>query len=597
MSGSAPARTNSRTPHDLSERYEVVKKLGRGGMGEVFLAWKLGMDGEQLKLVVLKRVLPHLADEEKATDQFMAEMAVAATLEHRNIVRVADWGQFHGSNCFEMELIQGMSVDDLLKHHSPEPESKAAGTLPPVDVAWIAMQACQGLAYAHTQRTDGRSGIVHRDISPDNLMVDVDGEVKIADWGVAKPLTADGKATSTMHAIGKASYMPPEQWAGTALDGRADLYALGISLVVMLSGRQAFPTREDEGLVSFIQRVVSGARPTARELIPDAPPAMQEIVERMIAKSPDDRPPSAESLIEPFAQIARDLGGDLYRVQKAFAERVRKHHPKGKLTEPVLQPPQMTGANTPVKSEKRLIATHRDPMPPPSHEPPLETPPANTSNAGSTSTPRTARLAATPTPEQAAIDPHAVQPPSPAQPSAPSRGPLLFALAAAMLFLTALVAGTAAFFLSDFGEHADDGHATAADTLPPEPSSAEPVDTPSDPVPTAPRSTPPLPTTDPLDDPPQATPPAEPAPVAPTADDAPAPIPGRLTVVAIPAGPIMLDNRRIAGRNQTRVTVDVPAGRHTVVAGTGSERTRCTVAIRPGNHHNLEIDELERRCR
>ena len=101
---------------DLDDDYEILKKLGAGGMGEVFLANKLGLDGQPLKTVVIKRILPHLADTPDRVQRFLDEMTVAARLEHRNVVRVSDWGQLMGSYFIEMELVRGMSVDELLRH-------------------------------------------------------------------------------------------------------------------------------------------------------------------------------------------------------------------------------------------------------------------------------------------------------------------------------------------------------------------------------------------------------------------------------------------------------------------------------------------------
>lgn len=449
-----PAATPSRSPHDLSARYELVKRLGRGGMGEVFLAWKL-LDGRQHKLVVLKRVLPHLADEAKATEQFMAEMAVAATLEHRCVVRVADWGQFQGSNCFEMELIDGMSVDDLLKVRAPDPDGEKLAPLPAVDVAWIGMQSCLGLAYAHNHVTDGQAGLIHRDISPDNLMLNTEGEVKIADWGIAKPITtSDGMATGTHHAVGKARYMSPEQWIGKPVDGRTDLYALGITLVVMLSGKQMFPTRDDEPIFNYIQRVIAGQRPSVLEIAPGAPPALVDVLERMLAVNRDDRPCSAEDLVDVFSAITRELGGDLHSVQKAFAACIRRYRPKGKPTEPTLEPPKFeTGT---AQSEKRLIETQREPAP--SAAGPM--PPAQ---------PPTEHLPAPPTTTL----------PSPAgEPPASALRPLLLAgLAMSSLALFALLAGVAGFLVIG---STDDDQADAETQTPPVASQMTPPVAPND---------------------------------------------------------------------------------------------------------------------
>lgn len=365
---------------DLDDDYEILKKLGAGGMGEVFLANKLGLDGQPLKTVVIKRILPHLADTPDRVQRFLDEMTVAARLEHRNVVRVSDWGQLMGSYFIEMELVRGMSVDELLRHRATEGK---LGTLPPVDVAWIGMQVCRGLDYAHTLEHGDTTGVLHRDISTDNVMVDVDGEVRIADWGIAKALRGvDRVASETDHAHGKSYYMPPEQWRGEELDARADLYALGITLVVALAGRQVYEAGPNDTVPSLMLRVFNAERPPVAELAPHAPPALLEILERMIATDRAERPRTAAELVEPFKELANELGGDLHRAQHGLGERVRENYAMGAPTErsmPAMARPDAAESADPVspatqregdaghsRSHKRLVSqvATRDERPP-----------------------------------------------------------------------------------------------------------------------------------------------------------------------------------------------------------------------------------------
>lgn len=363
----SPARERVR---DLDDDYEILKKLGAGGMGEVFLANKLGLDGQPLKTVVIKRILPHLADTPDRVQRFLDEMTVAARLEHRNVVRVSDWGQLMGSYFIEMELVRGMSVDELLRHRATEGK---LGPLPPVDVAWIGMQVCRGLDYAHTLEHGDTMGVLHRDISTDNIMVDVDGEVRIADWGIAKALRGvDRVASETDHAHGKSYYMPPEQWRGEELDARADLYALGITLVVALAGRQVYEAGANDTVPSLMLRVFNAERPSVAELAPHAPAAMLEILERMIATDRAQRPRTAAELVEPFKEVAKQLGGDLHRAQHGLGERVRENYAMGAPTErsmPAMARPDAAESADPVspvtqreddvgfsRSHKRLVS-------------------------------------------------------------------------------------------------------------------------------------------------------------------------------------------------------------------------------------------------
>lgn len=327
------------------ERYLLLKKLGQGGMGQVWLAEKLGPGAKPLRTVVLKTVIPHGAEAEVARrkQMFLREMAVAAQLEHRNIVRVTDWGTdlFGCDHYFEMERVKGISLLALLAARGvPLDERRKWGALPAQDVAWIGMQAAAGLHYAHTfARTgedDTQGGVAHRDISPDNLMGDIDGEVKIADWGITKALDVEGEASKTHSFAGKVRYMAPEQLRGET-DVRADIYSLGVTLTVLLAGRHVFtaPPHANEHFYAVL--VAHGRRPSVAELAPDAPPALQALLERMMQVDRDARPRTAAELVDALEAIALQLGGRLSAVQRAFAQRVRQHYSEGKRTVPEMK--------------------------------------------------------------------------------------------------------------------------------------------------------------------------------------------------------------------------------------------------------------------
>ena len=215
-------------------------------MAEVFLAHKEGPGGARIECAV-KRILPSHADTPERIAFFLQEMKLAATLQHRNIVRVHDLGDVDGVYFLELELVRGMDLKTLCDRlreratkHPPRYPGQERGVLPPLVVASVGMQTCEGLQYAHTCRDheSDMSGVLHRDISNDNLMVTLDGEVKINDWGISKGLKGDKDILSkTNHAYGKLLYAPPEQLGGREIDARADLYALGISLFKLLARR------------------------------------------------------------------------------------------------------------------------------------------------------------------------------------------------------------------------------------------------------------------------------------------------------------------------------------------------------------------------
>ncbi|HHH27096.1 MAG TPA: serine/threonine protein kinase [Polyangiaceae bacterium] len=420
---------------DEDPRYILLDKLGQGGMGVVWLAEKLGPTGKPLRTVVLKTVLPFSNDPKEIAQRaqmFLTEMAVTAALEHRNIVRVTDWGTdlFGDTHFFEMERVKGLSVLDLLVRRGvPLDSDEKWGPLPPADIAWIGMQAAAGLHYAHTYARTGEGddeigGVAHRDISPDNIMVDVDGEVKVTDWGITKVLDAAGDASRTGVIAGKAKYMAPEQIRGQ-IDVRADVYSLGVTLTVALAGKDVFQSDSNSTWESIAMAVLHGERPSVAELAPEAPPALQALLESMMHVDREQRPRTAGELVERFKDVAVQLGGDLYSVQKAFAERVREHHKEGKRTKRAMQ---AAHANVPAQSTRRPISAATAPSP--GHP---STGPQAVSAGG------TQRLGA---PQEPASQPYAPAAPAP---TSGARPVLLAAIAAGLL--AAVLLGAVLVFL------------------------------------------------------------------------------------------------------------------------------------------------------
>ncbi|NJK88268.1 MAG: protein kinase [Myxococcales bacterium] len=205
--------------------YRLRKRLAVGGMGEVYLGEKVGPEGF-IKPVVLKCVLPQLANDRAFIQLFLDEARLAALLNHPNIAQVYDFGIVDGVYFIAMEYVPGYTVEDLrrklcaIERHMPLQH-----------VANIASQGCQGLFHAHTL-TDARGeglGLVHRDVSPHNIMVSIDGTVKLVDFGIAKA-RAGLTRVQAKGAVGKLGYMSPEQARGEHVDGRSDLYSLGVCL-------------------------------------------------------------------------------------------------------------------------------------------------------------------------------------------------------------------------------------------------------------------------------------------------------------------------------------------------------------------------------
>ncbi|MGH7336863.1 MAG: serine/threonine protein kinase, partial [Myxococcota bacterium] len=210
--------------------YELVAKLATGGMAEIFLARRTDPVGRG-DLVVIKRILPHLADDEHFVTMFRDEAALASKLEHPNVCRVYTLGHTDGTWFIVMEYLHGVALSRLLTKIS-----KTRAKLDLRMVTAIVIQACEGLHHAHEVRgPDGHLlGVVHRDVSPPNIFLTVDGTVKLLDFGIAKARGASSK-TRTGTVKGKNAYMSPEQILGKTLDRRSDVFALGAVLYELLS--------------------------------------------------------------------------------------------------------------------------------------------------------------------------------------------------------------------------------------------------------------------------------------------------------------------------------------------------------------------------
>ncbi|MBX7077641.1 MAG: protein kinase [Nannocystaceae bacterium] len=300
MEGTAQ-RTRSRgslAPGSQVGRYVLGRRLAKGGMAELYLAKAVGIAGFE-KPCVLKLVLPHLTDDAVFIEMFLGEARLAATLDHPNIVHVTDIGEIEGEYFFVMEYVHGRDVRALLRACNP-------GTLPLQAALTIAHEVCEGLHYVHERRdSSGRFlGLVHRDVSPSNVMVSFDGTVKVVDFGIAKA-TEMRHATRTGVLKGKVHYMAPEQCEGLALDRRTDVFALGILLYEMTTGRPLFTGTNDYYVMS---RIVRGVFARPREVDPAYPPELERIVLRALAREPGERYVSAQALQVDLEAYARGAG-------------------------------------------------------------------------------------------------------------------------------------------------------------------------------------------------------------------------------------------------------------------------------------------------
>ncbi len=274
--------------------YRIIRTIALGGMGEVFLA-TLERSGGFEKRVALKCVLPRLMADPRFVELFEREARLAAALSHRHIVQIFDFGQAAGRSWLAMEYVHGVDLKAVLDGLGPEP-------LPLGLAIDIGIACARGLDYAHRARDPrGRPlHLVHRDVSPQNVLLSFEGDVKLADFGLAQAVARDPHEGGLQ---GKFAYMSPEQVAGRPLDGRSDQFALGVVLYEMVSGRRAFFA--DDGVEQILDRVRRGAPllPLA-EAAPALPAPVRRVIERTLQVERTDRFSDAGALAEALADAA-----------------------------------------------------------------------------------------------------------------------------------------------------------------------------------------------------------------------------------------------------------------------------------------------------
>jgi serine/threonine-protein kinase len=365
QSGSELPRPAFASPYRFG-KYTLLAKLAQGGMGEVFAALLSGEAGFE-KLVVIKRILPHLAEDPRFVSMFLAEARVTASLTHPNICQVFELGQIDGEYYLAMEYLEGVSLARLIRQNANRGLDLRLA-------AGIVCQMLEGLQFAHCFRQPGQGmvGIVHRDLSPSNVFVTTAGLVKVLDFGVAK--VQNPAATTATGLKGKYPYMAPEQIKSQDLDGRADLFSAGILLFEVVTGRSLFHRQSD---FDTLMAVVSGERPSLAEIRPDVPLGLEEVIDRSLQVVREERYSSAREMsealvraLEPLSGVAtsRELG-DLVRRDCANdleEERDRIHNASTylkSLVEQGQEPPVLAGRRS--RSLLPLPAAALEPLPPP----------------------------------------------------------------------------------------------------------------------------------------------------------------------------------------------------------------------------------------
>src|SRR5216117_2457371 len=298
MTHPAPDRLFLDFQSAVAGRYSLERELGRGGMGVVYLAREVRLD----RPVAIKLLPPSKAADPKLRERFLKEARTAAKLSHPNVIPIHAVEEVDGGRFvfFAMAFVEGETLTERVRNRGPLPPSEAARVLR--DVAWA-------LAYAHGQ------GVIHRDVKPDNILIESTGRVLVADFGIASVVAGAG-ALSTGEVVGTPEFMSPEQALGEAVDARSDLYSLVV--VGYFAFSATLPFEAEKATEVLAKQVTEPARPLA-EVSPGVPRRLAQAIDRCLAKDPADRPEGTEVLAEQLSH-ALEQRRDLPVALRAFVK-------------------------------------------------------------------------------------------------------------------------------------------------------------------------------------------------------------------------------------------------------------------------------------
>jgi serine/threonine protein kinase len=278
-------------------RYKILRRVADGGMAEIFLATQMGREGFQ-KPVILKRIHSTIYADPQFRNMFIDEAHISMSLSHSNIAQVLDLGVSAGRYFLVLELVDGWDLGRILHR------AATAGVRLPRELALhIGAEICRALAYAHSKAMDGQGplGIVHRDVSPHNVLLSEQGEVKLTDFGIAKAMNKR-EHTGTGVVKGKVAFMSPEQALGKPIDARSDLFSLGTMLYLMVTRTRPFEGPSD---LETLLRVQQGNFPAPEEVSPDLPPEVAALISRAMRRDPGERYQSADEMLADIERVLR----------------------------------------------------------------------------------------------------------------------------------------------------------------------------------------------------------------------------------------------------------------------------------------------------
>jgi serine/threonine protein kinase len=535
-------------------------------MAETFVAVRRGPGGFE-QHVCIKRILPAFETDVEFVESFLQEARTSATLRHANIVQLLDFGVADGAHYLALELVDGL---DLRALAAGAGLGTKRGRLSPELTGLIAGDLCAALEHAHGA-DEGRPAVVHRDISPSNVLVSRAGEVKLTDFGIARAIGGRHR-TATGVIKGKVPYMPPEYIERGVFDQRGDLFSLGVLLYELLTGVRPYDGDTD---LDTIRRIMAGVHTPLATLAPDTPPQLAECVEYLLCLDPAQRFPSARSLLEALPSI------QVHQARRRLADMVRAQI--GSAPRPT---PGALSQTVPLQPERSSQPYERGRA---------SQPPPNTPSAEAT---RTARRPA-------------------GRSSSSGRAWLALALALTCLGAVAVASVWYSDYLAPLPPLASSvpappvheppaaarsGPAALSNPLPsvvrepavvPEPvapeAAPEPEDAPSEPEPELPRAAPIV-----LSEPSELPAPRAPNAARPRERSAGAASAGRtgaeLRIYVQPFGEVWIDGKR-AG--QSPVSVKLPPGEHEIGVGDARIEQRRNVALKPGETQSVEIRRKE----
>jgi hypothetical protein len=292
----------------IADRYELKQAVGTGGMSTVFCAHDTLLERD----VALKILHQHYTDDEDYVDRFRREARAVAQLSHPNIVTVIDRGEQDGRQYIVFEFVDGDNLKDVVERQGP---------LPVRHVLELGLDIGRALAFAHAQ------GLIHRDVKPQNVLVDGEGRPKVTDFGIARSLDAVGR-TETGTILGTSHYIAPEQARGERVDAQTDVYSFGVVLFELLAGEVPYP---GDNFLTVAMKHVNEPVPSLLERRPDVPLRLAALVERSMAKDPAERPASMGEVVDELDAVRRELGapdGDATMIVKSPVLKASRPRPQ-----------------------------------------------------------------------------------------------------------------------------------------------------------------------------------------------------------------------------------------------------------------------------